>query len=168
MPEREHIIAKKKNISVMFTLLVTLLAAGAGAGGGIAIGKKSVQYSRSESDAHKLSQYEEEAVPAIKSLMPLGESLVLNLTDRDSRAYLRVGVQLGLANEAKQKSDEALDIIPIARDSTVAIFSSKTSDELLSAEGKVKAKDELKAELRRRLPQQVVKEVYFTEFLVQR
>lgn len=149
----------------MLILLVALLAAGAGAGSGIAIGKKSVQFSKS--GAQK-SSFDEEAVPAIKSLMPLGESLVLNLADKDSHAYLRVGVQLGLANEANSKSGEVLDITPIARDSMVAIFSSKTSDELLSVEGKAKAKDELKSELRRRLPQQVVKEVYFTEFLVQR
>lgn len=100
----------------------------------------------------------------VKSTLHL-ESFVLNLSDPDQRSYLRVGIDLGLNRELKRE-----EIVPIAevRDTILGILTQSKGDELLTAPGKAKLKDNLLAALQQRIPQLGVEAVYFTEFLIQR
>ena len=54
------------------------------------------------------------------------------------------------------------------RDSIVGVLASSKPGDLLTAEGKAKLKEDLLHALQSRNPQLGVREVYFTEFLIQR
>lgn len=101
----------------------------------------------------------------IRSTLHL-ETFVLNLSDPDQRSYLRVGIDLGLDQEAKHGEES----VPVAevRDTILGVLAQGKVDELLTADGKTKLKASLLAALQQRLPQLGVAEVYFTEFLIQR
>jgi flagellar basal body-associated protein FliL len=104
------------------------------------------------------------AQPQVRSTLHL-DTFVLNLSDPDQRSYLRVGIDLGLNREEKRG-----EVAPIAevRDTILGVLAQGKVDELLTATGKTKLKQELLAALQQRLPQLGVEEVYFTEFLIQR
>jgi len=111
------------------------------------------------------------AVPAqtqpdsgVRSILHL-ETFVLNLADADQRSYLRVGIDLGLRNEARR--GEPLPIAPV-RDAILAVLSQAKSEDLVTPAGKEHLKASLRQALERRVPELGVEEVYFTEFLIQR
>lgn len=94
------------------------------------------------------------------------ETFVLNLADPDQRSYLRIGIDLGLNQEAQQAEPQA----PVAevRDTILAVLSQAKVDDLLTSAGKTKLKQDLLHALRERMPRMGVEEIYFTEFLIQR
>ncbi len=93
------------------------------------------------------------------------ETFVLNLADPDQKSYLRVGIDLGLNREMKH-GEEA----PVARvrDTIIGVLALARVEELLTAKGKAKLKEDLQHALEERAPELGVEEVYFTEFLIQR
>jgi flagellar FliL protein len=106
--------------------------------------------------------------PKVKSVLHL-ETFVINLADAEQKAYLRIGIDLGLAQAGKGKEGEgAAASVSLARDVIVGVLSVRQADELLTAEGKEKLKADLLAALRQRAPEMGVEEIYFTEFLIQR
>jgi flagellar basal body-associated protein FliL len=100
-----------------------------------------------------------------ESTLPL-ETFVVNLTGSSQRAYLRVGITLGLAHPLPRNQAEAVSTAPV-RDTILSILATSQPDELLKIEGKRQLKDELLKALQERVPQLAVENVYFTEFLVQ-
>lgn len=103
--------------------------------------------------------------PKVKEVVHL-EGFVVNLADRESHAFLRVGVDIG-EFQGKKAAAEGLNPIPVMRDTILSIVSTYKSEDLLTAEGKAKLKQELVTALQHRVPDAQVAEVYFTEFLVQ-
>jgi flagellar basal body-associated protein FliL len=101
----------------------------------------------------------------IKSTLHL-ETFVLNLADTEQRSYLRVGIDLGLNQEAK-RGEEAAPVAEV-RDTILGVLADSKADDLLTAAGKSKLKEKLLHALQQRLPQLGVEEVFFTEFLIQR
>ena len=104
------------------------------------------------------------SVSSIQSTVHL-ETFVLNLADSDQRAYLRVGIDLGLGRELKR--DEPVPVAQI-RDTVLGVLAQAKAEELLSADGKTKLKEKLLRSLQERIPRLGIEEVYFTEFLIQR
>jgi len=98
------------------------------------------------------------------STLPL-ETFIVNLSGSGDRAYLRVGITLGLSHPLPKNKEE----IPIAlvRDTILSVLSSARAEQLVQAEGKRQLKGELLQALKDRAPQLGVEDVYFTEFLVQ-
>jgi len=94
------------------------------------------------------------------------ETFVLNLAGTDQRSYLRVGIDLGLSREAQHGEDLA-PVAPV-RDTILGVLAEAKVDDLMTAVGKTRLKENLLHALQERLPQLGVKEVYFTEFLIQR
>jgi flagellar basal body-associated protein FliL len=94
------------------------------------------------------------------------ETFVLNLADNDQKSYLRVGIDLGLNHEAKHGEEPA----PVAevRDTILGVLGEAKVDDLLTAQGKTRLKEDLLHALQQRMPEAGVEEVYFTEFLIQR
>ncbi len=108
--------------------------------------------------------------PAVKAVMHL-EPFVVNLADAEDNRFLRVGIDLGLGNPLPAKEGKGGEgEVPVARirDCILAVLTTWHSDALLAPEGKERLKDELVHALRDRVPELGVKEVYFTDFLVQR
>lgn len=135
-------------------IVVATLMLGAVAGGFIWRGRK-----------HATAEAKQE--PAVESVLHL-ETFVVNLAD-DERAYLRIGIDIGMAH-AQQKAKEGQGVSPAAavRDTILEVITTARSDELLSADGKQKLKERLLSALQKRVPAIEVREVYFTEFLIQR
>jgi flagellar basal body-associated protein FliL len=93
------------------------------------------------------------------------ETFVVNLSGSGERAYLRVGISLGLSHPLARKQED----VPMAlvRDTVLSVLSSAQPAQLLQAEGKRQLKAELLRALQERVPQLGVQDIYFTEFLVQ-
>jgi len=99
-------------------------------------------------------------------------SFVVNLADPEQNRFLRVGIDLGLENPLPTKGKGGkggADELPTGpvRDCILSVLSTWHSDALLAPEGKQKLKDELLRALRDHVPELGVREVYFTDFLVQ-
>jgi flagellar FliL protein len=99
------------------------------------------------------------------------EPLTVNLMGGDS--FLRIGMALvvekaappgGAAISAKESHAQS----PVARDAVLGVLASSTADELLTPAGKDALKDRLKVAIRARAPHLGLKDIYFTEFLIQR
>jgi flagellar basal body-associated protein FliL len=101
----------------------------------------------------------------VKSTLHL-ETFVLNLADPDQRAFLRVGIDLGLGRSMGRGEDTP----PVAqiRDTILGVLAESRVDDLLTEKGKAKLKADLLHALQERVPGQMVEEVYFTELLIQR
>ncbi|HWW51910.1 MAG TPA: flagellar basal body-associated FliL family protein [Verrucomicrobiae bacterium] len=102
----------------------------------------------------------------VKSVMHL-ENFVVNLQGATDSGYLRVGIDLGVAAEAKEGEKQATPPGRL-RDAILTVLGTRTVDELLTPEGKAKLKQDLLQAIDDRAPEIDCKEIYFTEFLVQR
>jgi flagellar basal body-associated protein FliL len=100
----------------------------------------------------------------VKSVLHL-ETFVVNLADSGQRSYLRVGIDLGLGREIAKN-----ETAPVAqvRDAVLEVLAQCHTDELLTAQGKSKLKQDLLRALQDRAPGLAVEDVYFNEFLIQR
>ena len=94
------------------------------------------------------------------------DPFVVNLADSEDNRFLRVGIDLALETGPSPKKGGSYSA-PV-RDCIIFVLSSWRSDTLLAPDGKQKLKDEILHSLQDRIPELRVKEVYFTEFLVQR
>ena len=107
------------------------------------------------------------------------EPLLVNLADAGDGAYLKValalrvldsGAKLGAtAKEEKGKDSTSGDetLAPV-RDTVLSVCGRQTSDELLATSGKDHLRAALRDNLAKRNPELKVKDVFFTDFLVQR
>ena len=94
------------------------------------------------------------------------ETFVVNLAGSSQRAYLRVGITLGLAHPLPRGQAESV-LTAVVRDTILSVLATAQPDELLKLEGKLQLKNELLKALQERVPQLAIENVYFTEFLVQ-
>jgi len=135
---------------------------GIGAGGTYFLTKnKNVEAAGDKKDAPEKSK-------TVKSQMNI-ESFVVNLADTEDRAFLRVGISLGLGIEPiKGEKEKGSSPLPVIKDTLLTVLTSRTSNDLLTAEGKAKLKSDLIKALNEKAPELDVKDLYFTEFLVQR
>jgi flagellar FliL protein len=107
----------------------------------------------------------ESSVRAVLHLEPF----VVNLADPEGDRFLRVGIDLGLEQELGEHKRAGQSEMPIARtrDTILMILTTCKADALMAPAGKATLKDELTKALQERAPELGVREVYFTEFLVQ-
>ena len=108
------------------------------------------------------------------AVLPL-ESFTVNLADPEDGRFLRATMALGVEGqlpviargENKPVETGAVSMATI-RDSILTVLAQCTSQQLLTPEGKLKLKNDLVTSLNRDVPGLQVREVFFTEFLVQR
>jgi flagellar basal body-associated protein FliL len=94
------------------------------------------------------------------------ETFVVNLNGSGQRAYLRVGITLGLARPLPRNRPQGIPTA-LVRDTILSVLATAQPEALLQIEGKRQLKEELLKALQERVPQMAVENVYFTEFLVQ-
>jgi flagellar basal body-associated protein FliL len=113
---------------------------------------------------------------------------IINLSDPNSRKYIRVTIVLEFeppsAEEVKkaaksggeggttltpeQEMQNKLNaLMPMMDDAVISLLSTKTYDELYTADGKEKLRNEVKDAIQERLSEYKLMSVYFTEFVVQ-
>ena len=97
------------------------------------------------------------------------EGFTVNLADVEENHFLRITIDLGLGHVPKA-AKEGESEIPTARvrDAILTVLTGGKADVLITQEGKAQLKKDVLAALQRAAPELDVREVYFTEFLVQR
>jgi flagellar FliL protein len=107
------------------------------------------------------------------------EPLLVNLADAGGSSYLRMALTLRVAdvadkkgaksNDEKYKDDKGTaDALPAVRDTVLTVLGRQTADGLLAADGKEHLKTELKVALAEHNADLKVKDIFVTDFLVQR
>lgn len=102
--------------------------------------------------------------PAVGVMVPL-EPFMVNLARTKGSRILKVTVTLELNHPGVQPEVE--DNRQKIMDSILVLLSSKTFEDVYSIQGKFKLKDEITTRVNRFLAMGHVKEVYFSEFLIQ-
>ncbi len=99
------------------------------------------------------------------------EGFTVNLADREDNHFLRVTMDLALDHVPQGASREKPATgVPMARirDTILAVLTVCNADTLLTPDGKIQLKKNLLTALNRDVPDVGVRDIYFTEFLVQR
>jgi flagellar FliL protein len=96
------------------------------------------------------------------------ETFTLNVDDPEQRTYLRVGIDLGLDRDPKDEKNAAPSPTAVLRDAILNVLMATKPQDVTTVEGKRKLKEQILAALKERVPELGVREIYFTEFLVQR
>ncbi|MFA5215618.1 flagellar basal body-associated protein FliL [Sulfuricurvum sp.] len=97
-------------------------------------------------------------------MFPL-EPFTVNLLSESGRRYLKV--EMNLEMEGEELSPELEEKKPIFRDIIIRQLSSKSLEEISTLKGKESLKEGIVNELNTRLKDGKVKNVYFTDFVVQ-
>ena len=93
------------------------------------------------------------------------DTFIVNLADAGRSRYLRVTMDLELAQSAD--TGKLTERLPQVRDSILMILPSKQFDDIASMEGKIALRDEILAKLNSLFGNDVVTNIFFTEFVVQ-
>jgi flagellar FliL protein len=100
----------------------------------------------------------------VGAMQPL-ETFIANLSDEDGKRYLKATLQVEFF-ESHVPEDFAARTAQI-RDLLLTLFTSKTFADVRTPEGKGQLREEIINRMNRALHRDVVKAVYFTEFIVQ-
>jgi flagellar FliL protein len=115
------------------------------------------------------AQQKAKAEREVRAVLHL-EPFVVNLADPDGDRFLRVVIDLGLDRDLGEHNRAAQSALPIARtrDAILMILTTCKAEPLTAPAGKAALKEALTKALQDRAPELDVREIYFTEFLVQR
>jgi flagellar FliL protein len=109
--------------------------------------------------------------PAVRSddltvgpMFPL-EPFTVNLLSESGRRYLKAEVNLEMSTANLQA--ELTSKMPVIRDTVITVLSSKTVEEISTARGKERLKEELIEQLNLRLQDGYINRIYFMMFIVQ-
>ena len=142
---------------ILFILIGLVILAGAGAGAYFFLFAKSAPPPEEE-------EPQKEPEPQVGPFLQL-DPFIVNLADPTGHRYLRAKITLELADDkALQRTNER---IPQINDAIIMVLSSKTVEEVLSPEGKLELRLELIRKLNDLLGPNTVKNIYFTQFVVQ-
>jgi flagellar FliL protein len=104
------------------------------------------------------------ALAEIGPIYPL-DQFIVNLASNNADRYLKCKISLELSMpELQQEIDKKL---PAIRDIIISILSSKSVEEIQTIRGKNKLKEEIKRKINEILTSGEIKNVYFTEFVIQ-
>lgn len=120
-------------------------------------GKASADTTAAHTEKSKMEQ--------VKATLAL-EPFIVNLADRDESRFVKGTFQLGLAEELSGKEKSTVAIAAM-RDSIISLLSSKTSEQILTPQGKDKLRQEIRARVNAVSPQMKVLEVFIVDFVVQ-
>jgi len=97
-------------------------------------------------------------------MFPL-DNFTVNLLSDNGRRYLKV--QMNLELDGEELAAELETKTAVVRDVIIRLLSSKTLEEISTAKGKDKLKEQVVNQLNLRLKDGNIRNVYFTEFVVQ-
>jgi flagellar protein FliL len=150
--------AKPKKSKLMLFIVVGNVVAIGGIAAYVVLGT-------GDSEAHaEEAAHEPPPSPEFGPLVAL-EPLVVNLSDTTQSRYVKVTVHLELGNEEQRLFAEQ-HIVPV-RDRLIVYFSGLPSDHALAPAAKEAMKAELRGVINDVLGTEIVRNVYFTEFVIQ-
>jgi flagellar FliL protein len=148
---------KGKLLIALLLLLILLIGGGAGA--------YFFLFAKKEEEKNEETPKPQVAPEAVGVMYKLEPAFIVNLADPEMTMYARVSITLELS--APEVVMEVQKREPIIRDAIIEILSNKTSRELRSPEGREQLKLEIIKRVNTILVQGGVRNVYFTEFVVQ-
>ncbi len=153
---------KKKLIIVLVLILLIVAGGGAAAYKFLVLDKQKSEKAK-EKKAEKI-------VEEIKNLEDIGVqfdvgTFIVNLQDKDADRYLKVTIVLDVQDD-KIKA-ELQKRLPQVKDAITTLLFTKTSNELRTPEGIEELKEEILKRINAILPIGGVKNVYFTDFVIQ-
>jgi flagellar FliL protein len=133
--------------------------------GGQADGKGAEHGKGKGGDAKGASGHGDGAAPPDGGAEASMDSFVVNLSNDDAQRYLKVTLKVEFfGHEVPPRfASRGAQI----RDLILTLLSSKTVDDVRTVEGKAQLRDEVIARINRVLGDEVVKAIYFAEFIVQ-
>ena len=93
------------------------------------------------------------------------EPFVVNLADPSGKRYLKVQIELEI--ESAEAVERVTKAAPRLRDLVIIMLTSLTFEEVMTPEGKIRIRDELLERFNQVLRPDRIKNIYFTEFVVQ-
>lgn len=114
--------------------------------------------------SEKSSAHGEESLSEVGIMFPL-ETFTVNLLSESGRRYLKV--EMNLALEGEELALELETKKPVLRDVIIRILSGKSLEEVSTIKGKETLKEEILTDLNARVKDGKIKNVYFTDFVVQ-
>jgi flagellar FliL protein len=121
-------------------------------------------------DAQSTAEAGEDSEQSADTERPLGpivalETFIVNLADKGGNRYLRVTMDLELENN--ELEDELNKRLPQVRDSILMILPTKRFEDISSAEGKTRLRDQIMEKINTYLVMGKITNIYFKEFVVQ-
>ncbi|BAF69743.1 flagellar basal body-associated FliL family protein [Nitratiruptor sp. SB155-2] len=154
---------KKKLIIILLIVLILLGGGGAAAYKFLVLDKQKKEEDKKEKKAEKIAE-------DLKNIEDLGitydvGTFIVNLQDKDADRYLKVTIVLDVQDEkVKQELEKRL---PQVKDAITTLLFTKSSYELRTAEGIEELKEQILKRVNAILPIGGVKNVYFTDFVIQ-
>jgi len=148
---------------VFLLLIVLLVVAGGGAAYKFLVLDKKRAAEAKEKQAEKIIE-EIKATENVGVMFDLG-TFVVNLSDPDIEKYLKVSIVLELKDQKVQQ--EAQKRLPEIKDAITTLLLTKRSADIRTPEGIEFLKEEIAKRVNAILPLGGVKNVYFTEFIIQ-
>ena len=149
---------------LIFLLVTVLLVLTIGLAVGFFMMWSKLSVLNTQASMAATTETEQGQTATLGPLFPL-DTFIVNLADAGRSRYLRVTMDLELAESTDAaKLNERLSQI---RDSVLMILPSKQFDDIASMEGKIALRDEIIATLNSLFTQNVVTNIFFTEFVVQ-
>ncbi|NOX25306.1 MAG: flagellar basal body-associated FliL family protein [Deltaproteobacteria bacterium] len=93
------------------------------------------------------------------------DPFVVNLADPSGKRYLKLSITLELAPASS--ADKIKKYMPKIRDMVIMLLTNMTFDEVMTPEGKIRLRDELFARFNHMLRPNRIKNIYFTNFIIQ-
>jgi len=90
---------------------------------------------------------------------------VVNLSDPNGKRYLKVQIEIEI--ESPLAVERVTKSVPKLRDMVIIMLTSLTFEEVMTPEGKIRIRDELLERFNQVLRPDRIKNIYFTEFVVQ-
>ena len=94
------------------------------------------------------------------------QPFILNLADVEESRYLRLAVSIGIGGETESKPEPLFTAR--LRNALLAVLMTKTSQEVLSIEGKIALRKELLKAAQRVIKEPEIETIYITELIVQK
>lgn len=158
-PPEPAIVPRKSSLPIV-VLIACLALLAAGIGAWFAFGRGDAPEAAAESSSN---------TPELSTVHLDG--FTVNLADREDNHFLRVTMDLALDHlPPGAEKDKPASGLPMARirDAILSVLAECSADTLLTPDGKTQLKKRLIEALNRNIPELGVRDIYFTEFLVQR
>lgn len=163
---------KKKGLLkrlVLVLLIIVIMAAG-GAGGFYYWRHRAAVQTQAAAEAkdHKAGAGQKHATQGdetdVKEVIEL-QPFIVNLADRNETRYLRMTISLGVSDSNEAKADPIYTTR--VRNAILAVITTKSSDQVLTVEGKSELRKEMLNAARSAVDKPEIQAIYITDFIVQ-
>lgn len=97
-------------------------------------------------------------------MLPL-DPFIVNLSEPAGKRFIKVTMEFELSS--RELENEVKNKLPQFKDHIITVLSSKSLEDVITAEGKFKLKEEIMSRVNQNLKTGVIRNVFFTEFVVQ-